>query len=594
MSGGRRTWSTPAVTRRAALGVMSLGVLGACGLTVDETVRPGLDVEVPQDEGIQYQPEGPRAGMTPEDIVRGFLRAGAATGNGLSVARSYLTDEASRAWRPDDAQTIVHSDEGVVLRDEDGSLEVSARVVARIDTDARLSLSRSTDGASVAFGMSQVAGEWRIAEVQEGFGRLLPLSRVDQMYRRYRVHYTAIGWNRLVPDLRWIPSDQEATRLVRTQLGRVPDHLDGAVQTDETAELRFDAVPVISGVAQVDLKRGLSADPTLRRNLAAQLVASLVQLPTVSEVAMSINGSRVDIEGVDPPWTSPSQFGFIEARAPEEQSAVVRDGRHLVRISLADVTSVTPEGVAALDTPFADVPADWNRLAVSLDGKEVAGVRSSGLELVRWRDDGRAIPVEQFGRQMTKPVYDASGVLWVGGVGSEAGDRLWAINSSLDAGDAEAGPTKVPALWLSGRRPRSLSLSPDSACIAVISSAEDGKDVQIQVSGVARQPNGLPTGTATRALRVAAVIADAIDLTWITPTTLAVLGRRPTDQEIRPLVVEVGGLISALAPVRGARSIATTGGVRDLLVSASAGAYVRTGASWSKLSSPGAVVVPSA
>ena len=100
--------------------------------------------------------------------------------------------------------------------------------------------------------------------------------------------------------------------------------------------------------------------------------------------------------------------------------------------------------------------------------------------------------------------------------------------------------------------------------------------------------------TATRALRVAAVIEDAIDVTWITPTTLAVLGRRPTDQEIRPLVVEVGGLISALAPVRGARSIATTGGVRDLLVSASAGAYVRTGASWSKLSSPGAVVVPSA
>lgn len=591
---GASPWSGPSVTRRVALGAMGLGALGACGLTVDETVRPGLEVEVPQDEGIQYQPEGPRAGMTPEEIVRGFLRAGAATGSGLAVARSYLTDEASTAWRPDDAQTIVHSDEGVVVRDEAGLLQVSAKVVARIDTDARFSLAQASDGVIVRFGLSQVEGEWRIFDVQKDFGRFLPISRVDQMYRRYRVHYAAIGWNRLVPDLRWIPSDQEATRLVRAQLGRVPDHLAGAVQTDSSATLRFDAVPVIAGVAQVDLRRGLSVDPTVRRNLAAQLVTSLVQLPTVAEVAMSIDGSRLDIEDVDPPWTHPSQFGFVEARAPEEQSAVVRDGLRIVPVPLGDVTSLSADIVRETDTPFAEVPRAWTQLAVSLDGKEVAGVRSSGLEFVRWRDDGSSIAVEQFGTRMTKPVYDASGVLWVGGVGQEPGDRLWAINSALDPSDAEAAPTKVPALWLSGRRPLSISVSPDSACIAAISSAGGGGDVQIQVSGVARQPNGLPTGTATRALRVAAVIEDAIDLTWITPTTLAVLGRRPSDPGIRPLVVEVGGLISALAPVRGARSIATTGGVRDLLVSARASSYVRTGASWSKLASTGAVVVPSA
>lgn len=583
------------LARRAVLGSLTLGALSACGLSVDETVRPGLEVEAPLDEGIQYVPEGPRPGMDAADVVRGFLRAGAATGRGLATARSFLTDDASTAWRPDDSRTIVHTEEGPVLKTlGDGTIEVQVRVVARIYTDARFVLAPSSDGALVRFGMTQVGGEWRIADLQEDFGRLLPVSRIDQMYRRYRVHYPAIGWNRLVPDLRWIPSDQEATRLTRVQLGPVPDHLTGAVQSAPSAQLRFDAVPVVDGVAQVDLKQGLSPDPTTRRNLSAQLVAALEQLPTVREVAVSINGSPLDLEDIDPPWTSASQFGFVEARAPEEQSAIVRDGRRIVPVATTAVTSVTADDIEARESPFAEVPPEWTHLAVSLDGKEVAGVRTSGLELVRWRDDGQTVAVEQFGTRMSRPVYDASGVLWVAAEGDEPDARLWAINTALDASDVEAAPTHVPAPWLSGRRPRAVAVSPDSACIAVISSARSGGDVLIQVSGVARQPNGLPTTTAASALQVAAVIEDAIDLTWVNPTTLAVLGRRRSDQGIRPLVVEVGGVVTALAPLRGARRIASAGGVRTLVVSTAQHSYLRTGARWSRLPADRQVVLPSA
>lgn len=588
-------WGRHPVTRRTALGTVALGALSACGLSVDETVRPGLEVEAPLDEGIQYLPEGPRPGMDPGELVRAFLRAGATTGSGLATARSFLTDAASTAWRPDDSQTIVHTDEGLIVSElKDGALDVQARVVARIDTDARFALAPAGDGAIVRFGLTQVEGEWRIADLQKDFGRLLPISRIDQMYRRYRVHYPAIGWNRLVPDLRWIPSDQEATRLTRAQLGRVPDHLTGAVQSEPTAQLRFDSVPVVAGVAQVDLKQGLSPEPTARRNLAAQLVASLSQLPTVAEVSVSINGSALDLDGMEPPWTSPAQFGFVEARAPEEQSAIVRVGRRVVPVPTGDVTSVTAEDVEGRETPFADVPPEWTQLAVSLDGKEVAGIRSSGLELVRWRDDGRSVAVEQFGTRMTRPVYDASGVLWVAGEGRSPGDRLWAINPALEAADSEGAPTHVPAPWLAGRRPRAIAVSPDSACIAVISSARNGGDVLIQVSGVARQPNGLPTTTASSALRVAAVIEDALDLSWVTPTTLAVLGRRRSDEGVRPLVVEVGGIVTALTPLNGARRIATTGGVRTLVVSTATHSYLRTGARWSRLPAQGQVILPAA
>lgn len=590
----------PGLPRRAvlrlALGAGGAGALSACGLSVDDTVRPGLEVDAAQDrEEIQYQPEPPRAGMTPAELVQGFLLAGASTGSGLSVARSYLTPEASSAWNPDDAQTIVQAQDLPQIRSEgDGTMHVQTRVAARIDADGRYSLAKASDGAIVRFGVSRVDGEWRISKVQQDFGRLLPSSRVDQMYRRYRVHYAAIGWNRLVPDLRWIPSDQEATRLVRAQLGDVPGYLAGAVQTDADARLTVDAVPVIDGVAQVDLKTDLSSDPTVRKNFAAQLVASLMQLPAVTQVALSVAGSTLDLPGIEPPLTSPAQFGFVEVGSPDGQYAIVREDERAVPVPLRQVGAATDTDVAARESPFLDVPTRWARLAVSLDGKEIAGVRGSGLELVRWFDDKTSMPVEQFATHMTRPVYDASGVLWVAGRGELDSSRLWVINTAVDPSEPDAEPAEVPAPWLTGRRPIAISVSPDSTCLAAISTDDGGGDVQIQVSGIARQPNGLPTSTATQSLQVAASVEQARDLTWITPTTLGVLGRRSTDKAVRPLLVEVGGQIEALAAVTSARSIATTGGERELYVTTSSGrTYSRVGASWSALGVTGTVVVPS-
>lgn len=590
----------PAPPRRTVLGLalggVGVGALSACGLSVDDTVRPGLEVDAEQDrEAIQYQPEPPRPGMTPAQLVQSFLLAGATTGSGLSVARSYLTPEASSAWNPDDAQTIVSAQDLPQIRSEGGAtIQVQARVAARIDADGRYALAKTSDGAIVRFGLSRVDGEWRISKVQPDFGRLLPSSRVDQMYRRYQVHYAAIGWNRLVPDLRWIPSDQEATRLVRAQLGDVPSYLAGAVQTDADARLTVDAVPVIDGVAQVDLKTDLSSDPTVRKNFAAQLVASLMQLPAVTQVELSVAGSTLDLPGIEPPLTSPAQFGFVEVGSPDGQYAVVREDERAVPVPLRQIGAVTDTDVAARESPFAQIPTSWSRVAVSLDGKEIAGVRGSGLELVRWFDDETSAPVEQFATHMTRPVYDASGVLWVAGRGEQDSSRLWVINTAVEAGEADAAPAEVPTLWLRGRRPIAISVSPDSTCIAVISTDGGGGDLQIQVSGIARQPNGLPTSTATQALQVAASVEQARDLTWITQTTLAVLGRRAPDTAVRPLLVEVGGQIEALAPVVSARSIATTGGERELYVTTSARrTYTRVGASWRALRVTGAVVVPS-
>jgi len=50
---------------------------------------------------------GPQPGWSPEDVVKNFLLASAIRANNFRVARQYLTQAASRAWRPGTAVTIL-------------------------------------------------------------------------------------------------------------------------------------------------------------------------------------------------------------------------------------------------------------------------------------------------------------------------------------------------------------------------------------------------------------------------------------------------------------------------------------------------------
>lgn len=594
----RRRAEKAAVSRRQLLiGGLAVGGLGACGLPVDEVVRPGLDVEAPPEEVQAIVPEGPRAGMTAEEVVRGFLRAGATTGSGLSVAREFLTEEASRTWQPDEGETVVQGvGESTVERDgRRGSYRFEGPVAARIDPAGRFGLAADKETTSASFRLESVGGELRISQLPPTFGRILPPHLVAAMYQPFDVHYTATGSNRLVPDRRWIPADQQATRLMRAQLGGVPDYLVGAVRTDERAALTVDAVPVVDGVAQVDLRAGLSSDTTLRSVVTAQVVETLMQLPQVTQVVLTVAGSTVEIPGVEPPLRSASQLGFVNPRPVGAQTAIVRDGERVLPVPARELAFLSQDDLESRRTPFAPVPSAWRALAVTGDGKEVAGVRDDGTELVRWRDDGSEIPVSQFARSMTKPAYDSSGVLWIGGRDLASGrvGRLWAINTAVPPDDAAAQPALVPVSWL-GREPvRAVAVSPDQARIAVV--VGDDERASIHVTGVVRAPNGLPEGTSASELRVGGSLVQVRDVSWISATSLAVLGKRSGDDEVRPFVVEVGGQVSALLPVEGARWVMTTGGERDLLVVPAKGtARARAGASWRELPFSGAVFVPGA
>ncbi|WP_370892600.1 LpqB family beta-propeller domain-containing protein, partial [Janibacter sp. GXQ6167] len=332
---------------------------------------------------------------------------------------------------------------------------------------------------------------------------------------------------------------------------------------------------------------GLSEDVTVRTNLAAQFVATLMQLPGVADVELSVEGQLIQLPNVEPPLTSPEQLGFVERTIARDAKAVVWDRAQAVPVAAGRLLSLTEDELSDASSPFPPIGRDWRQIALSADGAEVTGVDTSGTELMRWRDDGSSVRVPYFADRLVRPRYDGNGVIWVGGRGSGATEsiRVWAINATVDPSDPRSRPAHIPIGWLAGRRVRALDVSPDGSRIAVLSSASGG--ARLDVAGITRQANGLPTGTSGQPLRVATRLVDLVDIVWTTAHQIAVIARRAANEPRGAFLCDVGGEITALPRVPDAQSVTTTAGPQELVVGSGNGhVYQRSGQRFVRLTLP--------
>ena len=528
----------------------------------------------------------PGAGQ--ESIVRGFVRAGAASDAAYDSARAFLIPDVSEKWDPD--RTIVLlADEvppSATLLDP-ATVRITARAAGTVDADGRYTAARPGSTVSATFRLQTVSGEWRIAELPEGFGRWISSDNVSRLVQPYELHYVATSRRGLVPDVRWFPADRLATRLARAQLVPVPAYLVGAAVTavPNGARLLGDAVSVESGVASVNLiSSRLGAGEANRQNLWAQFVSTLLQDPSVSRVALSVNGVPVDLAQLDsgsPAGTAGSlaDIGFPAQPVASLARPVVRRGADVVVFDPAALGESEPR-VPAGSGSYPPVDQTFSHLALSADGKELAGVDPGGDGISRWRGVNRyEVPLD--GNKVGHPSYDRRGFLWAGAVGAGGADgtRLWVVDGAADPAGPRAGATPVEVKWLAGRRVLEARVAPDGDRIAVLSTLPDGSDSRIDLSGVVRTGGGVPQRLAA-ALRIGAPVTKATSLAWLDDRTLATLGVLD-GKTLQPAVLTVGGEVRALNPVKGATAITSTGGERDLWVVASPGRlFGRAGSQW--------------
>lgn len=569
---------------RAAVAVVAALLLSGCaGLSRTGPVEPGLEVGSRNPPDLRVTFPGPVEGAGQESMVRGFLRAGAASEGAYENARAFLTAPVSERWNPDRNIVLLADDSAPSARLLDtATVEVSARAAGTVDAEGRYAAARPGSVVKAVFRLSTVGGEWRVSELPEGFGRWISRSDVTRLVQPYALHYVSTSRRALVPDVRWFPSDKLATRLARAQLAAVPAHLRGAATTAVPAGARLlgDAVSVDTGVATVNLiSSRLGPGEATRQSLWAQFVGTLTQDTSVNRVALSVDGVPVDLAGLDASAGTLAEVGFPTPPGATLPAPVVRRGNDVVGFDPAS-TEQDPRQPA---TPVTYPPVDrsFRHLALSADGTELATADPGEDGVSRWRGANRyEVPLDA--GAVGSPAYDRRGWLWIGAVSDEGpdGPRLWVVDTRSDPADPDVARARgVAAGWLEGRRVLEARVAPDGDRVAVLSVDAGGAGHRIDLAGIVRGAAGVPQSLAAP-LRLAAPVQRAVSLAWVDDRTLATLAVLD-GKTLQPVVLTVGGEVRPLPPVRDAVAIASTGGERELFVTTGAGRLLaREGSQW--------------
>ncbi|WP_392544899.1 GerMN domain-containing protein [Oryzobacter telluris] len=563
--------------------VAALLVSGCGGLSRTSTVEAGLEVGSGTPPDVRFTFPGPLEGASQEGIVRGFLRAGAASAGAYDNARLFLMAAVSEKWNPDRSIVLLADDAApsATLLDP-ATVRVTAKAAGTVDAEGRYTAGRPGATVSATFRLTTVGGQWRVSELPEGFGRWVLRKDVTRLVQPYAVHYLSTSRRALVQDIRWFPSDKLATRLARAQLAGVPAYLKGAATSavPDGARLLGDAVSVNAGVATVNLiSSRLGPGEATRQSLWAQFVSTLTQDDGVARVALSVDGVPVALAGLDGSAGTLAEVGFSPPPGAALAPPVVRRGNTVVGFDPAS----TEQDPRQPTTPVTYPPVDgaFRHLAVSADGTELATTDPEEGGVSRWKGANRyEVPLE--GTAVGAPSYDRRSWLWIGAVSTEGteGPRLWVVDTRASPADREgAGARAVAASWLDGRRVLEARVAPDGDRVAVLSVGADGGGHRIDLAGVVRGGGGVPERLAPP-LRLGAPISRAVSLTWLDDRSLATLGVLD-GKTLQPVVFTVGGDVRALTPVRDAVAVTSTGGERDLWVTTSAGRlFGRAGSQW--------------
>ena len=535
----RRAAVRPRVAGAAAA---CLALLAGCAIPSSGPVHQG-HTQVDEMSGAVILAQGPQPGARARDVVEGFLAAGAAglTGD-FEVARQFLDPSAAQSWQPLAATTV--TDDTALDQTADDQVVVSLTVTGEVDSGGRFA-ERPGGPAAVMFHLVEVDGEWRITDPPPG---LIVTDRVfEQQYRRTPVYFLTPDRTQMVPDVRYFPTHNLATSVVKALLDGPSPWLRGAVVSavPDGVRLRPEAVRIDGGVAQVVLEPARTVQAAPERDLMlTQITRSLAigQIQSV-EVRAGQDGALLAGEDVLP--------------APSASLPVMLSGDALVQLS-ADLVPV--EGVGPLVGLHAWAPAvsDDQRLTVALSGTD---------RLVALPTDASAARTLLTGPGLVRPSADRYDWAWT---------ATSVPGTGLHAASADGRVQDVSAPWLTDRVVRALRVSRDGTRVAVASSGPDG--LVVQVCGVVRDVQGMPL-SLTDSVQVGPGVTAADQIVWTDPDTLVVLGR---SGDVATLTqVPVGGTSEVLTPVPDALAVAADRSASTLMVATASGDLLRRyGSTW--------------
>jgi len=479
-------------------------VVACAAVPTSGPIYQGEDVGVEEpNQVIRVIARPPRPGMTPTEIVSGFIEASASFEDDHAVARQYLTPSAALTWDAA-AGSVVYEGVPTVVPDGLTTVGLTATETGRISVDGRYQVAATGRIVDLSFTVEFLNGEWRIANPPPGL--LLSRSDVDRAYRPYDVFFFDPTYQTLVPDSRLFPlsGPSAATALVRALVAGPSGWLAPAVRSSlpEGTTLAVDAVPVIEGIARVDFDPAVRlADDATRQAISAQVVWTLRQAPGVRFIDINAGGQPLDVPGAANPQPINS---WPDADPNSMPAGATPHGVVFGRAVKLDGTAPLPvPGGSGLASP------PLTGIAVSLDTSLVAGLDADARLWIAPVSAGSTatLAIDEVG--LSRPSF--------GG-----GESPWVVNSEGSVLRAEPDGTTytVPIDGLSAKATvESIAISRDGTRAALI--VRRGERSFVMVAVIALR-EGQPRLQSP--VRVDNRLNSVTDVAWADSETLAVLG----------------------------------------------------------------------
>ncbi|GAA1668770.1 LpqB family beta-propeller domain-containing protein [Microbacterium lacus] len=536
----------------SALLVIGALVLSACaGLPMSGPVNPGLSAG--EDAGspeFLFRPDEPQPGASPEQIVEGFIRAGSGPGPAANweVARMFLAPSIRETWNPEASVTIDLPDDRESIPTSEGAVEVAIASVGSVDGTGAYQPDAGITQLSFRLAQ-QDDGEWRITEAPDGV--VIDRDVFTNVFHRYSLSYFDPTYRFLVPDVRWFPTTNAATRITRALVNGSPSSwLADAVEDafPESVTLARPSVPLESGVAQVSLTpEALAVEATTLDRMQAQLEASLASAG-VSAVQMSVASTPLSAEATTtqstrvtgPPLVqTDAGFGFL---AGDELTPIP---------GLSDAMEL-------VDPLAIQVSADRDVAAVRLVGGEVARVPAESPVAVVDSRSG-----------LINPGVDPFGFIW-----SVPRDQP----SALTAFSVSGQQSIVADAWPAASEVVAMAISRDGTRIAAV--LITGGRSEVWVAGIVRGTEAVPVRLG-EAVPLGPLTGSGTALAWLDDTSVGVL----SSESGGPLFTEqlVGGPATTIGAPQGAASVAGATSISTVRLRTDDGAlYVKRGANWQR------------
>ncbi len=522
------------------LGILvSAAMLSGCG-GIPNSSEVHFGEVISEDRSTQFVrviARPPSVGMAPEAIIRGFLDASADPSEDYGIARKYLIPESATMWNPAtgieiyDASTMQISGEAPTL------VAVAATQGSISDVGKYTSAAPGAQTSNSFELVKDLAGEWRISKLRNGI--LLSRSDVDRSFRSFPIYFFNTSLTSLISDSLLVPVSNSgaATSLVSSLLAGPSPYLAPVATTafPVGTALTYGSVPIVNGVAQVDLSEEiLGADELTRRALSAQLVWTLSVLPNVSGVQISVSGQPFVL----------SDVGVIQTITDWEKLSPLPD------VEFVSLNVIRNEKVVVINNDSEQVrsiaPTSLLLGSASPDGSKIVAITADLKSLLIAQADSLSFTVLAQGEVLSRPSWDNAGRIFY----ADFGQGITEIAKDGTSRIVRADVSKLGTT----QQIKQIEVASDGVRVAVVYS--DGINEVIAVGAIFR------TNSETRIIglhRLEQTITQVSDIAWSTPTSIAALASDLVGGQLLFNISLNDGKVSTRSLPVGARTIAVDG-----------------------------------